>query len=201
MNLDPNTLDITLLIIFAALVWFGMRTGITGAAIWFAAVWLSITAGAQTVGRIAPHLGLPENLSSAATAIGYVLVSSAVFLIAKTVSLAVKQAIGITPLGWINTIGGIFFGATIGVAAILGIIAVAATVTYVIPDYATGSAATEIALGFAEGYLEGPREWLDTQLTESTIVAIAMNARTLLVPFAPDETGIAIDILNSKISS
>ncbi len=196
-----NLLDLVLLIMVAALAYWGLATGLVGAAIWFIAVYVSVVLGAQAVGRVVPVLGLPESWTAAVVPIGSLIFGIAVFWLAAMVATALKQTINVTPLKWVNRLGGAFFGAACGIVLAIAFIVMAAAFTYVVPEDSAGAGSLGYASGFAQGYLfDQPRRWLDEQLSNSSIVAMATMLRPLLIPFAPSEIGIAVDVLESRMS-
>ena len=192
-------LDFALAVVLAFLIFWGYTNGMVGTGIWFVAVFLSVTIGAQTVGRIVPVLGFPAAWNSFIASIGYVLVSAATFLVARLVSSSLNNAIGFTPLKWVNTVGGAVFGFLVGAVIIAVIVAGFATFTYVVPDLGQGSGVIGRATAFSQGYLfDQPRRWIDSQLTSSFAVKGALSLRPLLVPFAPDNVGVAVDVLEKR---
>ncbi len=183
-----------------AIVIWGMSVGFLGAVIWCLAVWLSIAVSAQLVGRIFPNLGLPEGLAAVLTSVGYAIVSGVVIFFASIAAEGVRTALSLTPLEWVDRFGGAIFGLLLGLVGILAFIAIAATMTYVIPDDASGPGSVWRSMGFAQSYLEGPRRWLDDQMTHSLIVKNALLVRPPIVPFAPDEIGIATEVLKARMN-
>lgn len=192
-------LDFVLAVALAFLIFWGYTNGVVGASIWFVAVFASVTVGAQTVGRIVPAVGLPANWESGIASIGYVIVSAITFFVAKLVASSVNQAVSLTPLKWINVGGGALFGFALGAVVVATVVAGLATFTYVIPDLDFGSGILGRATAFSQGYLfDQPRLWLDQQLTGSFAVRGALSLRPLLIPFAPENVGVAIDVLESR---
>ena len=47
--------------------------------------------------------------------------------------------------------------------------------------------------------LRSSRFWLDQQLTGSLFIEVLANLRPVVVPFAPRELGIAVDVLFSRV--
>ncbi|MYA60182.1 MAG: hypothetical protein F4X40_06445 [Chloroflexi bacterium] len=105
-----------------------------------------------------------------------------------------------TPLRWVNDLGGALMGFILGVFAVVGFIAIAATLTYVVPEGALDYGGVSYSESFSQVYLAfGPRAWLDQQLTGSLFVEIVASLRPVIVPFAPRELGIAVDVLFSRV--
>lgn len=192
-------LDLVFAVLLAFLIFWGYSNGVLGSGIWFVAVFLSVTLGAQTVGRLIPALGFPPAWGSFIASVGYVIVSAVTFFLAKLVASTVNSAVSITPLKWVNSGGGALFGLALGIVAVAAAVAGLAVFTYVVPDLLQGAGILGRATAFSQGYLfDQPRMWLDGQLTESIIVRGALSLRPLLVPFAPDNVGVAVDILERR---
>lgn len=195
-----NGLDGIFILTIVLLAFWGFRVGVIGAAIWLVAAYVSIVLGAHIVGWTIPRLGLPENLTSLVTSFGYILISAAVFMVARMISLSVRSGVNFTPLRWVNDLGGALLGIVLGVFAVVGFIAFAATFTYVVPDGVLEYGGASYAESFAQIYLaSGPRAWLDQQLTGSLFIEMLANLRPVIVPFAPRELGIAVDVLFSRV--
>ena len=195
-----NGLDgIFILAIVLAAIW-GFKIGVIGAAIWLIAAYISVVLGATVVGWTMPRLGFPGNLASLATSFAYILASAAVFMVARAISLSLRSGINFTPLRWANDLGGAVLGLVFGVFAVVGFIAVAAVVTYVVPEGALDYGGASYSESFSQIYLSsGPRSWLDQQLTGSLFLEIIANLRPVIVPFAPRELGIAVDVLFARV--
>ena len=195
-----NGLDgIFILAIVLATIW-GFKIGVIGAAIWLIAAYTSVVLGALIAGWTMPRLGLPENFASLATSVAYILASAAVFMVARAVSLSLRSGINFTPLRWANDIGGAFLGFVFGLLAVVGFIAIAAVITYVVPEGALNYGGASYSESFSQIYLSsGPRAWLDHQLTGSMFVEILADFRPVIVPFAPRELGIAVDVLFARV--
>ena len=191
-----NGFDGLFILTILLLAFWGFQTGILGAGIWLGAAYSSIVLGAHIVGWTIPRLGLPENIEAISTSLGYILVSAAVFTLASMISVSLKSAINVTPLKWVNNGGGVFFGAILGVCTVAAMIAALAVFTYVIPE---GALEIGDVSFYSQAYLSsGIRGWLDVQLTGSLIVELFGTLRGLIVPFAPRELGIAVDVLFSR---
>ena len=195
-----NGLDgIFILTVLLAAFW-GFRVGVIGAAIWLGAAYVSVVLSAHVVGWTIPMIGLPENFASIATSFGYILVSAAVFMVARLFSMSIRSGIKVTPLRWVNELGGAVLGFALGVFAVVGFVALAAVFTYVVPDGALDYGGANYAESYSQIYLSsGPRAWLDDQLTGSFFVEMVANLRPVIVPFAPRELGVAVDVLFSRV--
>ncbi len=195
-----NGLDGIFILTILLLAFWGFQTGVIGAAIWLVAAYGSIVLGAQIVGWTIPRLGIPQNLGSIVTSFGYILVSAVVFTLARMISISIRSAINVSPLRWVNDIGGALLGALLGILAVAAIIAVAAIFTYVVPEGALEYGGASYSASYSQIYLNnGPRAWLDEQLTGSLIVEMMANLRGVIVPIAPRELGIAVEVLFSRV--
>ena len=94
-------------------------------------------------------------------------------------------------------------GLVAGVLIAGGVMTVAARYTYVIEEDTSGQSASGIEAmiqNAARNYVEtGIREKLDEALTESQIVPSLLGLRSFVIEFAPDEFGVALDILKTRI--
>ena len=119
---------------------------------------------------------------------------------ARLVSLTIRSGINVTPLRRVNDLGGALFGLVLGLFVVVGFIAVAAIFTYVVPEGALDYGGASYSESFSRIYLSsGPRSWLDQQLSGSMFVKVLANLRPVVVPFAPRELGIAVDVLFSRV--
>ena len=195
-----NGLDGIFILTILLLAFWGFKIGVIGATIWLVAAFVSVILSAQIVGWTIPRFGLPENFASIASSLGYILVSAAVFTVARFVSISIRSGVNVTPMRWVNKLGGALMGFILGVFAVVGFIALAATFTYVVPEGALSYGGASYSESFSHMYLaSGPRAWFDQQLTGSLFVEVLANLRPAVVPFAPRELGIAVDVLFSRV--
>ena len=195
-----NGLDGIFILTILLLAFWGFQVGVLGTAIWLVAAYGAIVLGAQLVGRVVPLLGLPANYTSIATTMGYIIVSTLVGILARSVASSVRAMINVTPLRWVNDIGGALLGAAVGFILVTALIAVAAAFTYVVPEGAIEYGGVSYSASYSQIYLhDAPRSWLDEQLTGSLVVEILAGLRGIIVPIAPNEIGIAVDVLFSRV--
>ena len=193
-------LDGIFILTIALLAYWGFKTGVIGTAIWLVAAYCTIALGSQIVSRIIPLLGLAENYVSIVTSFCYVLFSAAIFTIARWFSMSVRAFIKFTPLKWVNDIGGAVLGGVLGLFAVAAIIAAVAIFTYVIPEGAVDFGGASYSVSYSQIYLnDNPRSWLDEQLTNSLFVEAFSNLRGAIVPIAPREIGLAIEVLFARV--
>ena len=80
-------------------------------------------------------------------------------------------------------------------------IVAAAAFTYVVPEDALEYGGASYSVSYSQIYLyDAPRSWLDEQLTGSLVVEIISGLRGIIVPFAPNEVGVAVDVLFSRVN-
>ncbi len=193
-------IDLLFIALVFGLAFWGYLTGVVGAAIWLVAAYISIMFGAQFVGRVVPYFGFPAIAVSLVAPVGYIIFSAGVFLLARMASTTLRLAINMTPLKWVNDIGGALVGALLGTSISLAAIALLAVFTYAIPLDALTIGGTSYAESFALLHLDSePRRWLDEQLTASVTIDVLSNLRPLIVPFAPERIGVAVDVLFSRL--
>ena len=193
-------LDGIFILTIALLAYWGFKTGVIGTAIWLVAAYCTIALGSQVVSRVIPLLGLADNYVSIVSSFFYVLFSAAVFTVARWFSMSVRAFINVTPLKWVNDIGGAVLGGVLGLFAVAAIIAAVAIFTYVIPEGAVDFGGASYSVSYSQIYLnDNPRSWLDDQLTSSFFVEAFSNLRGAIVPIAPREIGLAIEVLFSRV--
>ncbi len=191
-----NILDIAFALTILVLAGWGYYIGVIGAVIWLVTAYLSVVIGSQIVVRTIPLIGLSEEYASLVISFGFILISALIFQLARIASRGLRSAINLTPARFLNDVGGTILGALLGTLAVVAIIAVAATFTYVVPEDAVDLGNSSYASAFSQYYLNTePRAWLDHQLTNSRFVQTLSNIQTLLIPIAPREVGLALEVL------
>ena len=198
-----NVLDWVLIAVFALAALWGYKTGLVSAVLNAAAVYLGLFLSGLFAGRVLSLLWDGVESEAISTAIGYVIIFAAVFIASRIVSSIIKKALKLTFMGWVDSLGGIVIGLVAGVLIAGGVMTVAARYTYVIPENTgdlTASGIQEMIQQAAQNYVEeGARDKFDVLLTESQIVPSLLNLRGIVIEFAPDDFGVALDILESRI--
>ena len=198
-----NVLDWVLIAVFALAALWGYKTGLVSAALNATAVYLGLFLSGLFAGRVLSLLWDGVESEAISTAIGYVIIFAAVFIASRIVSSIIKKALKLTFMGWVDSLGGIVIGLVAGVLIAGGVMTVAARYTYVIPENTgdlTASGIQEMIQQAAQNYVEeGARDKFDGLLTESQIVPSLLNLRGIVIEFAPDDFGVALDILESRI--
>jgi uncharacterized membrane protein required for colicin V production len=167
------------------------------------AIYVALFLSGLFAGRVLSLITDEVESQAFATAIGYVIIFVAVFIASRIISSIIKKALKITFMGWVDNLGGIVIGLLAGVLIAGGVMTVAARYTYVIEEDTSGQSASGIEgmiQNAARNYVEtGIREKLDEALTESQIVPSLLGLRSFVIEFAPDDFGVALDILETRI--
>jgi membrane protein required for colicin V production len=198
-----NVLDWVLIVVFALTALWGYKTGLTYTALNAISIYVGLFLSGLFAGRVLSLITDEVESQAISTAIGYVIIFAAVFIASRIVSTIVKKALKITFMGWVDNLGGIVIGLVTGVLIAGGVMTVAARYTYVIEADTSGqsdSGLEAIIQNAARSYVEtGIREKLDEALTESQIVPSLLGLRSFVIEFAPDDFGVALDILETRI--
>lgn len=198
-----NVLDWVLVVVFALAALWGYRTGLIDAALNVVAIYVGLFLSGLFAGRVLSLFWDGVESEAVSTAIGYAIIFVAVFIASRVVSTIIKKALKITMMGWVDNVGGIVVGLVAGVLIAGGVMTVAARYTYVIPEDTselTEGGIQAMVKNAAVNYAEqGARDRLDVLLTESQVVPSLLNLRGFVVEFAPEDFGVALDILESRI--
>ncbi|MDP6666318.1 MAG: CvpA family protein [Dehalococcoidia bacterium] len=198
-----NVLDWVLIAVFAITALWGYKTGLVSGVLNVIAIYVGLFLSGLFAGRVLSLFWDGVENEAVSTAIGYVIIFAAAFIVASIVANIIKKALKITLMGWVDGLGGLVVGLVAGVLVTGGVMTVAARYTYVIPED-TGEMTSggikdmvqQAAVGYAE---EGAREQLDEWLTESQVVPSLIGLRSFVIEFAPDDFGVALDILEERI--
>lgn len=198
-----NVLDWVLIAAFALTALWGYKTGLITAVINVVAIYVALFLSGLFAARV---LGLFwDGVESAAlsTAIGYVIIFVAVFLASRIVASIIKKALQVTMMSWVDSLGGIVVGLVAGVLIAGGVMTVAARYTYIVPEDTselTAGGIEEMVQNAAANYVEeGLRDKLDELLVGSDVVPSLLNLRGFVIEFAPEDFGVALDILETRI--
>ncbi|MDA1278437.1 MAG: CvpA family protein [Chloroflexi bacterium] len=198
-----NVLDWVLVVVFALAALWGYKTGLVTSVINAVAIYLGLFLSGLFAGRVLGLFWDGVESEALSTAIGYVIIFVAVFLASRIAASMAKKALQVTMMIWIDSVGGIVVGLVAGVLLAGGVVTVAARYTYVIPEDTgelTASGIESMIQNAAKNYVEdGARKKLDEQLTGSQIVPPLLNLRGFVIEFAPEDFGIALDILETRI--
>jgi uncharacterized membrane protein required for colicin V production len=198
-----NVFDWVLIAVFALTALWGYKTGLIDAALNAIMIYVSLFLSGLFAARVLSLFWDGVESESVSTAIGYAIIFAAVFIASRIVSGIVKKALKITFMGWVDSLGGIVIGLVAGVLIAGGVMTVAARYTYIIPentDDLTATGIQEMIQQAAENYVEeGVRDKFDGFLTESQLIPSLLSLRGVVIEFAPEDFGVALDILESRI--
>ena len=198
-----NVLDWVLIVVFALTALWGYKTGLIDTALNAIAIYVALFLSGLFAGRVLSLITDEVESQAISTAIGYIIIFAAVFIASRIVSTIIKKALKITFMGWVDNLGGIVIGLVAGVLIAGGVMTVVARYTYVIEADTSGQSASgidEMIKSAARNYVEtGIRENLDEALTESQVVPSLLGLRSFVIEFAPDDFGVALDILETRI--
>ena len=198
-----NVFDWVLILVFALTALWGYKTGLIDAALNAITIYVGLFLSGLFAARVLSLFWDGVESESVSTAIGYVIIFVTVFIASRIVSGIIKKALKITLTGWVDNLGGIVIGLVAGMLIAGGVMTVAARYTYIIPentDDLTSAGIQDMIQQAAENYVEqGARDKLDGFLTESQLVSSLLGLRGVVIEFAPEDFGVALDILESRI--
>lgn len=198
-----NVFDWVLIVVFALTALWGYKTGLIDAALNAITIYVGLFLSGLFAARVLSLFWDGVESESVSTAVGYVIIFVTVFIASRIVSGIIKKALKITFTGWVDNLGGIVIGLVAGMLIAGGVMTVAARYTYIIPentDDLTSAGIQDMIQQAAENYVEqGARDKLDGFLTESQLVSSLLGLRGVVIEFAPEDFGVALDILESRI--
>ena len=198
-----NVFDWVLILVFALTALWGYKTGLIDAALNAITIYVGLFLSGLFAARVLSLFWDGVESESVSTAVGYVIIFVTVFIASRIVSGIIKKALKITFTGWVDNLGGIVIGLVAGMLIAGGVMTVAARYTYIIPentDDLTSAGIQDMIQQAAENYVEqGARDKLDGFLTESQLVPSLLGLRGVVIEFAPEDFGVALDILESRI--
>ena len=198
-----NVFDWVLIVVFALTALWGYKTGLIDAALNAITIYVGLFLSGLFAARVLSLFWDGVESESVSTAIGYVIIFVTVFIASRIVSGIIKKALKITFMGWVDNLGGIVIGLVAGMLIAGGVMTGAARYTYIIPentDDLTSAGIQDMIQQAAENYVEqGARDKLDGFLTESQLVPSLLGLRGVVIEFAPEDFGVALDILESRI--
>ena len=198
-----NVFDWVLILVFALTALWGYKTGLIDAALNAITIYVGLFLSGLFAARVLSLFWDGVESESVSTAIGYVIIFVTVFIASRIVSGIIKKALKITFTGWGDNLGGIVIGLVAGMLIAGGVMTVAARYTYIIPentDDLTSAGIQDMIQQAAENYVEqGARDKLAGFLTKSQLVPSLLGLRGVVIEFAPEDFGVALDILESRI--
>lgn len=108
-----NWLDIVIIVVLAISTLIGLRTGIIKAVLSLAGVVIGVILAGRFYVPLAERLTfIPQE--TAAKIVAFAIILGIVMIIAGVIASVVKWIASIVMLGWINRLGGAFFGLVLG---------------------------------------------------------------------------------------
>lgn len=210
--------DWVLVAVFVAGALLGLKWGLVQAALNFIAVYVAMLIGAQFADGLVERVTDDIENESITTAIGYVIIFLAVFIIAQIVGKAVRTMLKIVFLGWVDRLGGVVVGALLGAILVTGVVTAMARVAYpqdeiILADIdniansatslANVQAATErLYKELAERY---GRDTIKEWLTDSILIPRVLDVRSAIpanmLGLIPGEFASALDTLEADLKS
>lgn len=198
-----NVMDWVLIAVFAIAALWGYKTGLVSAALNAIAIYVALFLSGLFAGRVLSLIWDGVESEALSTAIGYVIIFAGTIIAGRIVATIIKKGLKITFMGWVDSLGGIAVGLIAGVLIAGAVMTVTARYTYIIPEDTgelTSSGIQDMVKQAAANYVEdGAREKLDELLTESQVVPSLLSLRGIVIEFAPDDFGVALDILETRI--
>jgi uncharacterized membrane protein required for colicin V production len=198
-----NVMDWVLIAVFVVAALWGLKMGLVSAALNAIAIYLALFLSGLFAGRVLSLFWDGVESEALSTAIGYVIIFAAALIAGRIAATIIKKALQVTFMGWVDGLGGIVIGLIAGVLVAGAVMTVAARYTYVIPEDTGSLTATgieDMVRQAAANYVEeGARDKLDELLTESEVVPSLLSLRAVVIEFAPDDFGVALDILETRI--
>ncbi|MCH7907513.1 MAG: CvpA family protein [Chloroflexi bacterium] len=210
--------DWVLVAVFVVGALLGLKWGLVQAALNFIAVYVAMLIGAQFADGLVERITDDIENESITTAIGYVIIFLAVFIIAQIVGKAVRTMLKIVFLGWVDRLGGVVVGALLGAILVTGVVTAMARLAYpqdeiILADIdniansatslANVQAATErLYKELAERY---GRDTIKEWLTDSSLIPRVLDVRSAIpanmLGLIPGEFASALDTLEADLKS
>ncbi|MCH8235628.1 MAG: CvpA family protein [Chloroflexi bacterium] len=210
--------DWVLVAVFVVGALLGLKWGLVQAALNFIAVYVAMLIGAQFADGLVERITDDIENESITTAIGYVIIFLAVFIIAQIVGKAIRTMLKIVFLGWVDRLGGVVVGALLGAILVTGVVTAMARLAYpqdeiILADIdniansatslANVQAATErLYKELAERY---GRDTIKEWLTDSSLIPRVLDVRSAIpanmLGLIPGEFASALDTLEADLKS
>ena len=205
-----NIIDwITVTIILFFIIW-GYKTGIINAIFYTIAIYIAILLSGLFAGRVLNivwnSLDSDINNKTLSTIIGYIIIFIITLLIGKLLISIIKKTFTFSTIRFLDKLGGILLGILAGSMICGAMITISARYVYLPSSMEISSEKTlgrnieEITESISKEFFEiGIKDFIDQKLVSSKFVPYFMNQRKLIIEFAPEEFGVGLDILNSRI--
>ena len=206
-----NIIDwITVTIILFFIIW-GYKTGIINAIFYTIAIYIAILLSGLFAGRVLNivwnSLDSDINNKTLSTIIGYIIIFVITLLIGKLIISIIKKTFTFSTIRFLDKLGGILLGILAGSMICGAMITISARYVYLPSSMEISSEKTlgrnieEITESISKEFFEiGIKDFIDEKLVNSKFVPYVMNQRKIIIEFAPEEFGLGLDILNSRIN-
>lgn len=206
-----NIIDwITLTVILFFIIW-GYKTGIINAVFYTIAIYIAILASGLFAGRILNivwnSLDSDINNKTFSTIIGYIIIFIIVLLISKITISLIKKTFTFSSIRIIDKFGGIFLGVFAGIMICGAIVTISARYVYIpssmeiSSERSLGKNIEDITESISKEFFEmGHKDFIDQKLIKSKFVPYIITLREFVIEFAPEEFGLGLDILSSRIN-
>ena len=206
-----NWIDIVILVILIASVFWGARTGLFGAALYAVGTIIGWIIGGRVAQMIGSAFGDSLSIDTTVTVIVYILILGATFLLTRSIIKLLKPGtalVDVATLG-MNRIVGMILGLAIGIILVAVLITAITRFTYdfdLDTDISGSAALTTPGLIITENIsakVDNTKSALENGLTDSaiapTIVKILRKIPGNTFGLVPKDFMAALDILGSKL--
>ena len=213
-----NVFDWVLVAVFVVGALLGLKWGLVQSVLNLVGVYVAMLVGAQFADGLVERFTDDIENESITTAIGYVVIFLAVFIIAQIAGKAIRAMLKMVFLGWVDRLGGVVVGALLGAILLTGVVTAMARVAYpqdeiilseieVIVDAAVASdgdpdAATErLYKELAERYgRDTIKEWLADSSLVPTVLDVRSKLPANVLGLIPGEFASALDTLEADLA-
>lgn len=162
-----NIFDWVLVAVFVVGALLGLKWGLVQSALNFIGIYVAMVVGAQFADGLVARFTDDIDNKSVSTAIGYVVIFLAVFIVAQIVGKAVRTMLKMVFLGWVDRLGGVLVGALLGSILVIGAVTTMARIAYPQDEILLANIEEEIANTAASGgNVKAATERLYKQLAE-----------------------------------
>lgn len=205
-----NIIDwITVTIILFFIIW-GYKTGIINAIFYTISIYIAILLSGLFAGRVLNivwnSLDSDINNKTLSTIIGYIVIFIITLLLSKLLISIIKKTFTFSTIRLLDKLGGIILGIVAGIMICGAMITISARYVYLpsniemSSEKSLGKNIEEITESISKEFFEiGIKDFIDQKLTSSKFVPYVMNQRKIIIEFAPEEFGLGLDILSSRI--
>lgn len=159
--------DWVLVAVFVVGALLGLKWGLVQSALNFIGIYVAMVVGAQFADGLIARFTDDIDNKSVSTAIGYVVIFLAVFIVAQIVGKAVRTMLKMVFLGWVDRLGGVLVGALLGSILVIGAVTTMARIAYPQDEILLASIEEEIAnTAASQGNVKAATERLYKQLAE-----------------------------------